>query len=64
MGRGFALAQEVRDANVKVVGRLALVEKVVLDDADGEGLVLLLEVSGNFTATPASSLRPAPPKIP
>ena len=36
------------DTNVEIVWGFALVEEVVLDCADREGLVLLLEVSGDF----------------
>lgn len=36
------------DANTEIVWGLALVEEVVLDDPDWEGLVLLFEVGGDF----------------
>ena len=48
MRGGLALANQVGDADVKVVRGLALGEKVVLDETDREGLVLLLEVSRDF----------------
>lgn len=48
LGDGFALADQVAEANMEVVWGFALVEKVVLQDADREGLILLLEVGGDF----------------